>query len=176
MALKAITNAPHSGFGQIAPAATLSRVPPVHAARYPSFNRVLTVPPRCADRGKLTLQSNSPFSRCAEVGATPSGTARIGSGSKTVTTVPSSLRRRVIVDEQRWQSQKYSTRLDLDERSAGSLSRRKSLPSSRQRNEAEHEALVHLASITILPKTQDAGIVGSLRERPCRCHRLACCW
>ena len=107
------------------------RVPPVHAARLPSLNRVLAGPPRCAGRGKLTLRSNSPFTRCAEVEAAPSGRARVGSGSTTGITLPSSCRRRVIVDEQRWQSQKYSTRFDWDEPSAGSLSRRKSLPSSR---------------------------------------------
>lgn len=51
------------------------------------------------------------------------------------------------MDEQRWQSQKYST-LDSDKRSAGSLSRRKSLPSLRERNEAEQEELLHLATTT----------------------------
>jgi hypothetical protein len=125
------------------------RDPPTHAAWGPSFNRVLVRPPRCSDKGDLTLRSHNPFFRSSEVRATPSGTPRIASGSRTVTTVPSSVRRRVIVDAQRWQSQKYST-LDSDERNAGSLSRRKSLPSLRERNEAEHEGLLHLATITAL--------------------------
>ena len=123
---------------------------PIHAARYPSFNRARPRPPRCSDRGGLTIQSNSPFSRCAEVRATSSGTPRIASGSRTVPTVPSSLTRRVITDEQRWQSQKYSTRLDFDERSARSVSSRNSLPSARRRNEVEHKGFVHLASIATL--------------------------
>jgi len=99
-----------------------------HAA-CPSFNRVLIRPLTCSGKGELTLRSNNPVFRSAQLRATPSGTPRIGSGSRTVTTVPSSLRRRVISDEQRWQSQKYSTRLDLDDQSVGSLSRRKNLPS-----------------------------------------------
>ena len=77
------------------------------------------------------LRSNNPVFRSAQVRATPSGTPRIGSGSRTVTTVPSSLRRRVIADEQLWQSQKYSTRLIWDNQPVGLVSRRKRLPSFR---------------------------------------------
>jgi hypothetical protein len=124
------------------------RVPPTHAAWCPSFNRLLVRPPRCSGKGKLMLRNNNPFFRSTTVRAALSGTPRIGSGSRTVATVPSSLRRRVIADEQRWQSQKYSTRVDSDERIAESLSRRKSLPSLRERNEAEQEGLLHLATIT----------------------------
>jgi len=107
------------------------RVPPVHAARLPSLNRVLAGPPRCAGRGKLTLRSNSPFTRCAEVGAAPSGRARVGSGSTTGITLPSSLRCNVIVDEQQRRSQKYSAVVTLDDLRVGSFSGRKSLPSLR---------------------------------------------
>ena len=78
---------------------------PTHAA-CPSFNRVLIRPPTCSGEGELTLRSNNPVFRSAQLRATPSGTPRIGSGSRTVTTVPSSFRRRVISDEQRWQSQR----------------------------------------------------------------------
>ena len=124
------------------------RVPPIHAARYPSFKTVLTGPPRCAGKVKLTVRSNNPFLRSVEVRATPSGTPRIASGSRTVTTVPPSFRRRVIVDAQLWQSQKYSGVETLHDLKVGSFSRRKSLPSLRERNEAEHEGLLHLATIT----------------------------
>ncbi len=64
-------------------------------------SQTLTRPPRCSGKQELTLRSNSPFSRVAEVRATPSGTPRIGSGSNTGITLPSSLRCNVIVDEQR---------------------------------------------------------------------------
>ena len=122
-----------------------------HAACCPSFSRVLMRPPRCSGQGELTLRSsNLPF-RSAEIRATPSGRLRIGSGSGTATTLSSSPRRRVVVDEQRWQSQKNSTRLDLHVRNAGSVSTRKSLPSCRERNGAEQEGLLHLASITAPP-------------------------
>jgi hypothetical protein len=51
------------------------------------------------------------------------------------------------VDEQPGQSQKYSARLDF-EPSVGSRSRRKSFPSVKYRNEAEHEGLLHFATMT----------------------------
>jgi len=124
------------------------RVSPIHAAWYPSFNPVLTGPSRCAGKVELTVRSNNPFFRSVEVRATPSGTPRIADASRTVTTVPSSFRRRVIVDAQRWQSQKYSGVETLHDLRVGSFSRRKSLPSLRERNEAEHEGLLHLATIT----------------------------
>ena len=133
-----------------------SCVPLTHAASCPSFNRVLLRPPSRSDKGKLTLRSNNPFFRSTAVRPTPSGTSRIGSGRRTVTGVPSSLRRRVITGEQRWQSQKYSTRLDSDERSAGSLSSRKSLPSLREWKEAEQDGLQHLATTTT-PLTSPQG-------------------
>jgi hypothetical protein len=119
-----------SRFGKVRSPPFHHRVPPTHAAWCPSFNRLLVRPTR-SDKGKLTLRSNSPFSRSTEIRASPSGTPRMGFGSKTVSTVPSSPRCMVIADEQQGQSQKYSTRLDLDKPSAGSLSKRKSLPSSR---------------------------------------------
>jgi len=50
------------------------------------------------------------------------------------------------VDAQRWQSQKYSGVETLHDLRVGSFSRRKSLPSLRERNEAEHEGLLHLAT------------------------------
>jgi hypothetical protein len=65
-------------------------------------------------KAELTLRSNNPFSRSAEVRTTAS---------------------------------KYSTRLHLDERSGGSLSRRKSLPPVRWRNDVKHDGLLHLAAI-----------------------------
>ena len=97
------------------------------------------------------LWSSNPFFRSAKARPTSSGTLRNGSGSGTATTVSSSSRRRVIVDEQLWQSQKCSTsRLDLHVQRAGSLSRQKSLPSCREQNDAEQEGLLHFASITAL--------------------------
>lgn len=90
-----------------------------------SLSCVVVRLPTCSREAALTLRSNSPFFSICQLKAKPSGTPRIGSGSRTVTTVPSSLRRSVISDEQRWQSQKYSIRLDLDEQSVGSSSRAK---------------------------------------------------
>jgi hypothetical protein len=52
---------------------------PTHAAWRPYFNRVLVRPLKCSGKGELTLRSKNPFSRSAEVRATPSGTPRIGS-------------------------------------------------------------------------------------------------
>ncbi len=63
------------------------------------------------------------------------------------------------MDEQRWQSQKYSTRLHLGERSGGPLSRRKSLPSVRWRNGVKHKGLLHLAAITGNPLKTKYGAV-----------------
>jgi hypothetical protein len=121
---------------------------PSHAAWYPLLSHVLTRSPRCSGKGTRTLRSDSPLFRPIEIWATPSEIPRIGSGSGTATTVSSCLRRRVIVDEQRPQSQKYSTRFDWHVRSSGSPSSRKSRPSSRYRNRAKQEGLLHLASIT----------------------------
>jgi hypothetical protein len=53
-----------------------------------------------------------------------------------------------MVDEQPRQSQKYSTRLDLQMGSAGSFSKRNSLPSRRWQNRVEQDGLLHLVSIT----------------------------
>src|ERR1700733_5430620 len=101
----------------------------------------------------ITVRSNRPFFRSTEVRAKPSGTPRNGSGIRTVTTVPSSLKRNVIVDEQPGQSQKYSTRLDF-EPSVGSPLRRYSLSPLKYRNEAKHEGLLHFATMTssVLPE------------------------
>jgi hypothetical protein len=52
-----------------------------------------------------------------------------------------------MIDEQPRHSQKYSVVMTLDELRVGSLSRRKSRPSLKYRNEAEHEGLLHLATI-----------------------------
>jgi hypothetical protein len=67
------------------------RDPPTHAAWRPSFNCVLIRPLRRSGKGELTLRSNNPVSRSTQLRATPSGIPRIGSGSRTVATVPSSL-------------------------------------------------------------------------------------
>ena len=63
-----------------------------HAALEPSLNCDRARPPSCSGRGKLTLRSNNPFFRSTAVRATPSGTPRMGFGSRTVPTAPSSLR------------------------------------------------------------------------------------
>jgi len=124
---------------------------PAAAAFCRLFNRVSKRLPKWSGKSELTLRSHNPFARSVEVRVTPSGRPRVGSGNKTVTTVPSSCRRRVIVEEQTWQSQKYSTRSPLAKRSGGSLSRRKSLPCLRERNEAEQDGLLHSATIAPPP-------------------------
>src|ERR1039457_3909462 len=121
---------PQSGIGRVGPAAIV-RLFANHAAWCPIFNGVLVRTPIGSCAGVLTLRSNNPFFRCGEARATPSRTPRIGFASRTVTTVPSSVRHRAIVDEHCWYSQKYSTLLDLGEPKAGSASRRKRLPSPR---------------------------------------------
>ncbi len=63
---------------------------------------------RCSDKEEPTLRSNSPVLRSMEMRATLSETSRIGSASGTATTVSSSRRCRVMVEEQPSQSQKYS--------------------------------------------------------------------
>src|ERR1017187_7946414 len=103
------------------------RAHPNHLAWRACFKRVLIRPPRYSVRVELTVRSNNPFSRSAEVRATPSGTPGMGSGSRTVITVPSSPRLRVNVDEQRWQNQKFSTAFDFG-RSPVLLSRKKNRP------------------------------------------------
>ncbi len=143
---------------------------PAAAAFCRPFNRVSKRLLKWSGKSELTLRSHNPFSRSVEVRMTPSGRSRIGSGNKTVRTVPSCCRRRVNVEEQTWQSQKYSTRSDLEGRSSGSLSRRKSLPCLRERNEAEHDGLLHLATIapphhrwnipSVLPISRQYGDVG----------------
>lgn len=70
-------------------------------------------------------------------------------------TVPSALRCNAMLFEQRLHNQKYSVlsrlavapKLLSAEAGEGSASSRKSLPSWRYRNEAEHDGLAHFASI-----------------------------
>jgi len=62
-------------------------------------------------------------------------------------TLPSSFRRNVTVDEQLRHNQKYSVIVVLDDLTVESQSRRKSRPSLKYLNEAEHEGLLHLATI-----------------------------
>ena len=129
------------------PAATSSSPFPIHATWCSSFCRVLVRLRSSVGKRQRTRRRINPFFRSTQIYATPSGRSRIGSGMGTDTTVPSSARRRVMVDEQRSQSQKYSTRLGLRVRTGGSVSIRKSFPSCRWRNEAEQEGLLHFVSI-----------------------------
>ena len=105
------------------------RVRPKHATWCLPFREVFTPCSRCSAEGELMLRSNNPLFRCTEIKATPSGTLRIGSGIGTATTASFSPRCRVITDEQRSQSQKYSPRLDVDALNSESHSRRNNLPS-----------------------------------------------
>jgi hypothetical protein len=102
-------------------------------------------------RAKVTLLRS--LCLCREMMAKSSGARRALSGSETVTTVPSCPSRNAMNSEQGPHSQKYSTLLwRLASRLAegvdpGSASSRKSLPSWRLRNDAEHDRLAHFATI-----------------------------
>jgi hypothetical protein len=102
-------------------------------------------------RAKVTLLRS--LCLCREMMATSSGARRALSGSETVTTVPSCPRRSAMNSEQGPHSQKYSTLLWLlaSELAEGvntrSASSRKSLPSWRLRNDAQHDGLAHFATI-----------------------------
>src|ERR1019366_6203672 len=82
--------------------------------------------------------------------------------------LPSWARRSVIPAEQCSHNQKYSVFLAFDSK-VGSVSSRKSVPSSKRRNKAEHEGFAHLVSIAILlnPPPQAAPAQIFLQERPC---------
>ena len=105
--------------------------------------------PEVLRQRKLLRRRIKPFFRSTNLRTTSSRSRPTGSGNSVATTVPSSRRRRDIVDEQRWQRHKYFGWLGWSVQTTGSLSRRKSLSSRRRRNRAQQKRLLHLASITL---------------------------
>src|ERR1700730_11144785 len=98
----------------------------------------------------LTLVSNSPFWRFL-LSESPSPPTELATTA--AITIPSSLRRTVMVVEQVEHSQKYSAGAGRDDLAAGSLSRRNSFPSVRRRNGFVHDGLLHLSSIKAVVHT-----------------------
>src|SRR4029077_16461367 len=98
---------------------------------------------------KVPPCKKAPFSWFTEMNVT-SGPFQSASRRSVGITLPSCVRHSVIPGEQRSHNQKYSVALASDDPTVWPVSNRKSRPSARRRNKAEHDGFVHLPSIATL--------------------------